>query len=169
VNELADVVRTIPQFVYKRQDWSIIHPWVDLTSTELTNLASSGSAYVAGFTDASVAIREDLYDLLIDVNSGTVAYASHAADSFGLGKVHKEIAMYMVDAGEDKEVSDQELLKELVNKTDMLIGGLERLAHASKDDSGKLVVTVEAIRARKMAKSMHVFLYNLAVAEGMVE
>eukprot|EP00729_Bicosta_minor_P003622 gene3622-6186_t len=168
-SELQDLVRTIPQFVYKRQDWSIIHPNVDTSNDEVADLVASGGAYVAGFTDNSVAIREDLYDLLVDVDGGSVSYASHAQSSFGMGKIHKEIAMYMVEAADDETVSQRDFLKTMMAKSDLLLEGLNKLATPSEDDESRLVVSIEAIRARKMPKAMHAFLYNLAVAEGMVD
>lgn len=169
VTRLQDLVRTIPQFVYKRQDWSIIHPNVDTSNDEVADLVASGGAYVAGFTDNSVAIREDLYDLLVDVDGGSVSYASHAQSSFGMGKIHKEIAMYMVEAADDETVSQRDFLKTMMAKSDLLLEGLNKLATPSEDDESRLVVSIEAIRARKMPKAMHAFLYNLAVAEGMVD
>ena len=111
---LQDVVRTLPQFAYKRQDWTIIHPNVDTANDEVADLVASGSSYIAGFTDNSVAIREDLYDLLVDANGGAVSYASHAQGSFGMGKIHKEIAMYMVEAAQDETVTQREVLKALM-------------------------------------------------------
>ena len=114
-------------------------------------------------------IQFERYDLLVDANSGSVSYASHAQGSFAMGKLHKEIAMYMVEATDDETVTQRVLLKELMAKTDMLMEGLNKLAVPSEDDETKMVVTIEAIRARKMPKAMHQFLYNLALAEGMVE
>lgn len=83
--------------MYKRQDWGITFPFVDAAAPEeLADLQNAGGAYIAGFTDASIQIREDLYDILLDCASGEILIASQATDTFKLGKVHKEIAMYMV-------------------------------------------------------------------------
>ena len=67
--ELQTLVWTMPQFVYKRQDWTIIHPNVDTANDEVADLVASGSSYIAGFTDNSVAIREDLH--VTKLNSAT--------------------------------------------------------------------------------------------------
>ena len=45
------------------------------------------------------------------VPGGTVTQASHAADAFALGKIHKDIAMYMVGTLDDEETGDQAILK----------------------------------------------------------
>jgi len=169
VEKLLNVVRTIPQFVLSRMDWDILYPNVELNDVELADMTSAGSHYVAGFTDSSISIREDLYDLLVDVSGASITIASHASEAFGLGKVHKEIAMFMVGAVDDESITQPKLLKELVNRTTMLTDGLQKLASPSAADETKMVVTMEVIKARKMAKTMHTFLYNLAVAEDMIE
>lgn len=53
--------------VWHRQNWSILHPFVHLEDDELEGLASN-ITYVAGFTDASVENRTELYDLLVNGN-----------------------------------------------------------------------------------------------------
>eukprot|EP00038_Savillea_parva_P006368 m.163288 g.163288 ORF g.163288 m.163288 type:complete len:366 (-) comp12291_c0_seq1:111-1208(-) len=167
--ELVMTVRVLPQMVFKRLNWDIIYPYLDTTEHELDELAASKIPYIAGFTDESIADREDLYDIIVDVPNTSISMASHASKNFGLGKIHKEIAMYMTSAAEDDGVKDMDVIKELVERTDTLMEGLNKLTSPSESNPDKMVVTMEAIRARKMPQSMHTFLYNLALAEGMVE
>lgn len=61
----VSVHRTLPLFVWHRQNWNIVFPHVELTEMELVDLTSHGT-YVAGFTDASVEARTELYDLFIN-------------------------------------------------------------------------------------------------------
>ena len=56
-----------------------------------------------------------------------------------------------------------------MDRTQTLLDGLGKLAKPSSKDENKMVVSLEDIKARKMQASMHKFLYNLAVAEDMVE
>jgi hypothetical protein len=45
------------------------------------------------------------------VTNGTVTKATAAQESFVLGKVHKDIAMALVDAAGDEEMSDLDTIK----------------------------------------------------------
>lgn len=51
--------------MWHRQNWDIVYPNVDLDETELEDLSTRGT-YVAGFTDAAVEGRTELYDLFIN-------------------------------------------------------------------------------------------------------
>ena len=57
--------RAFPLLVWHRQNWSIVHPYVHLEEEELGRLTTS-ITYVAGFTDASVESRTELYDLFVN-------------------------------------------------------------------------------------------------------
>lgn len=51
--------------MWHRQNWSILHPYVHLEDEELEKLTAN-ITYVAGFTDASVESKTDLYDLFVN-------------------------------------------------------------------------------------------------------
>ena len=57
--------RTLPLFVWHRQNWDIVYPQLELEETELSTLTSHGT-YVAGFTDPAIEGRTDLYDLFVN-------------------------------------------------------------------------------------------------------
>jgi hypothetical protein len=55
--------RAIPQLVWNRQNWDILFPSIDSNDeTDVENLTST-RYYIAGFTDASVENRHELYDI----------------------------------------------------------------------------------------------------------
>ncbi len=56
-------LRAIPQLVWHRQNWNILYPLIDSNDeTDIENLTST-SYYIAGFTDASIENRNELYDI----------------------------------------------------------------------------------------------------------
>lgn len=55
--------RAIPQLVWHRQNWDILHPLVDSNDENDLRVLKSNSYYVAGFTDASVENQTELYDI----------------------------------------------------------------------------------------------------------
>eukprot|EP00054_Salpingoeca_dolichothecata_P027184 m.198036 g.198036 ORF g.198036 m.198036 type:complete len:112 (+) comp25887_c1_seq2:156-491(+) len=110
-----------------------------------------------------------MYDLFIDVAGSSITIASHAKSAFGLGKVHKEIATAMTEMAGDDDSTDQDVVKDLVQRTKDIRAGLGKLAVPSEKNPDQYVVTLEAIQERKMAQSMKTFLYNLALAENLVE
>ena len=48
-----DIYRAIPAFAWHRQNWNILHPFVELDNSEIEQLKGSNH-YVAGFTDATI-------------------------------------------------------------------------------------------------------------------
>lgn len=113
-----------------------------------------------------------------------------------MGKVHKDIAMFMMEATKDENSTDQAFIKvslistyipphptpphpksteenilydfqELSNKTKDLIGNLKKLAVESEEGS-EPKITLEGLQQRKLTTIMENFLFNLAAAEGMV-
>lgn len=68
--------RALPLLVWHRQNWSILHPYVHMEDEELERLSSS-ITYVAGFTDASVENRTELYDLFVNGKSWKLIKSPH--------------------------------------------------------------------------------------------
>nr|XP_058969737.1 DENN domain-containing protein 10-like [Pocillopora verrucosa] len=163
---ILDICRALPLLVWHRQNWSILHPYVHLEDEELEKLTAN-ITYVAGFTDASVESKTDLYDLFVNVAAGEISIAPEARDTFQMGKIHKDIAMFMVDAAKNEEYSDQRLVKELSVKTKDLINNLKKLA-VELEEGGKARITLEALKQRKLTPVVENFLFNLAAAEGLV-
>ncbi|CAB3987504.1 Hypothetical predicted protein [Paramuricea clavata] len=167
IETLLNITRAIPQLVWHRQNWNILHPLIDSNDeTDIQNLTST-RYYIAGFTDASVENRNELYDIFANISDGEVSIAPHAKDTFQMGKVHKDMAMFMVNNAKEEEKSDEQLVTELSDKTQSLINNLKGLAVANEDNT-RHVIKLEKLRERKLTSAMENFLYNLAAAEGMV-
>lgn len=96
VQSLLRITRTLPQLVYHRQDWNILRPYIDMSEEELADL-SKQPYFIAGCPSSDISLREDLYDLFINVPEVSISVATHANNTFNLGKVHKEIAFFFND------------------------------------------------------------------------
>lgn len=165
LRDLLEFTRSIPAFAWHRQNWSVVHPYVQLNDTDINNLQTN-SHYVAGFTEAAVEGRSDLYDIFVHVPNNQITVATHAKDSFSMGKLHKEIAKLMVDRAEDESLEDIDIIKDITNKTKDLLNSLKSLA--SEDEDGKLSLTLETLKERKMPPAVQNFLFSLAASEGFV-
>eukprot|EP01097_Dermamoeba_algensis_P004397 TRINITY_DN2875_c0_g1_i1.p2 TRINITY_DN2875_c0_g1~~TRINITY_DN2875_c0_g1_i1.p2 ORF type:complete len:141 (-),score=27.67 TRINITY_DN2875_c0_g1_i1:371-793(-) len=119
-------VRGFPLFVWHRQNWDLLRPFSQQSSSQVSELANT-PVYVAGFCDPMIKTRDDLYDLFVDVDSRSITISENARVDFALGSFHKEIATFLVQSSEDDEVSDQSLIKNLAVQTKDLITKLSSL------------------------------------------
>jgi len=167
VKELLKVVRALPLFVSHRQNWDILRPFVNGSKPELEDLQSAG-VYVAGFIDPVKANDSSLiYDIYIDVPAQIITVADNAKADFMMGNLHKELATFLVKSAEDKNQSEQDLIKGLGVKTKDLIQNLKSLCTQNND--GSYILTMEMLKDKKLPRNMDRFLYNLGIAENLVK
>ncbi|XP_064601907.1 DENN domain-containing protein 10-like [Liolophura sinensis] len=166
LEDLLMFIRILPAFVWHRQDWSILFPYLSLDGKDLDNLKSN-TAYVAGFTDVSVESRTDLYDVYIGLADRQIEISPAAKESFAMGKLHKDMAIAMVQSVEDDQKSNQQIIKDISVKTKELLNNLKTLATEHED--GQSYITLERLKDRKMPAATENFLYTLAVCEGLVK
>lgn len=162
LQDLLQVTRSLPAFVWHRQNWNIVFPYVELVEEEVDQLKSNNH-YVAGFTDATIESRSDLYDIFVNGTANQISIAPHAKDALAMGKLHKDIAMFMVKLIEDTEVNQQQVIKEIATKTKELLNNLKSLA----DEDGS--ISLESLKERKMPPATENFLFSLAACEGLVK
>lgn len=162
--KLQHAVRATPLLVWHNTNmWSGLRPLVNLESTvELADLKNC-KHYVAGFTESAVRNREDLWDLLVDVDAGEFTISENAQNDFLLCSVHKDVAKYMLEASSGTE-NDQGMIKGLCLKTKQLLEKLNTLK--SDHGLGKPTIAREDLEAVG-GKNMDVFLWQVAIAEGM--
>ena len=139
-------------------DWGVLRPLVRLEEeAELGDLRSAG-VYVAGFTDAAVKSRENLYDLLVDLDESKLKVPEHAKGAMALSSLHKGVAETLVRGAQGD--TEQGLIKDITLKNKELIKKLKTLC---PDDGGKL--TAAALQSRGLQANVERFLFQLALAE----
>ncbi|ESO94949.1 hypothetical protein LOTGIDRAFT_239462 [Lottia gigantea] len=164
--DLLAFTRALPSLVWHRQNWEILYPFLELRDEEI-NFIKSSSHYIAGFVEASVEGRNDLYDVFVNMSSGQITVAPQAKEALAMGKLHKDIAMVMVKSTEDDNNTNQDIIKEIANKTKELLNNLKSLC--IEDEEHKSYITLESLRERKMPPATENFLFSLAACEGMVK
>ncbi|XP_054708728.1 putative DENN domain-containing protein 10 B [Uloborus diversus] len=165
LDTLLCFVRALPAFVWHRQNWNIIYPYMQLSS-EVSELLTL-STYVAGFRDAAVESRTDLYDVFVNLAAIEITIAAHAKEIFAMTKTHKDIAVFMTRQAENTELSDKMFIKEVSNKTNELLKNLKTLA--VKNEFGQEVIRLSDLKEKKVNLALENFLWNLAIAEGYVD
>eukprot|EP01137_Pigoraptor_chileana_P015165 Opistho-2@70772 len=164
VDSLLKLMRAFPLFAWHRQDWGMLRPYAGLSDAELDDLRSA-SHYCAGFTDAAVGNRDDVYDVFVNAADGTVAVAPQAKEFFVMGKIHKDFAQVLIRGAEDPDVTDQALVKTLAIKTKELLGNLESIGTA--DASGKVIISPDEFKSKNFPQNVQSFLWNFAKTEGL--
>jgi len=167
LSTLLHVCRTLPAFVWHRQDWSIVFPLTHLEDLEIDELKGR-QTYVAGFIDPTVEERTDLYDIFVNLQEGEIVVNPNSKEYFQMGKLHKEIAVSLVEAANDEDVANQQVVKLLASKTKDIITNLKSLA-GEQEDGSEPKITIETIKSRNFSTSMQNFLFNLALAENLVQ
>jgi len=168
-------LRAVPRLAWARQNWSILRPQVTLGSElEMEDLSAAG-VYVAGFTDMaarSLIDQPQFCDVLVDLAARQVTVAESAKDDFRMGEMHKGVAAFMLQTVESYSTASVKSIPGAAADNDMIKGIFQRTTKII--DLVKAVVAQDpacsaaALDAHKVPRSTHRFMYNLAVAEGLV-
>ncbi|GLH02860.1 Protein FAM45A [Gryllus bimaculatus] len=159
-------IRTFPVMMWHRRNSDILFPWIDLVPEEIMDLKSN-SHYIAGTRDSTIGSRADLFDVLVNLPAREITIAPHAKESMIMTKTHKDIAVFMVQLAERDNVQEQQVIKEIADKTKELLNQLMSLATVCTTE-GKRMVSIETLRERNLPPALDNFLFNLAVAENIM-
>lgn len=81
-----------------------------------------------------------------------------------MGELHKELATFMVESTsqDNQVVNDSDLIKGVFARTNKITNGAKTLC--TQDPN----LSPETMEAAKVPKSAHRFMYNVALAEGLL-
>lgn len=82
-------------------------------------------------------------------------------------KTHKEIALFMVQLGENQSLTEAQIISEISDKTQDLLNQLKSLATVTTPESRKMVF-IETFKEKNFAPAVENFLINLAIAENLI-
>lgn len=166
LNILLNYVRALTALSMHKPQWEYFFPFMELTPAEVAEL-SEMPHYLAGFRDASVEGRLELYDVFVNLAAIEITVAPHSKEAFQMSKMHKEIAMFMVRQADNDNLSDQDVVQDIAAKTEELL--LNMKSAMAPGTSGKPVVSFAKLQGLKLAPALENFYWNLAVAEGLVD
>ncbi|KNC53813.1 uncharacterized protein AMSG_12271 [Thecamonas trahens ATCC 50062] len=163
---LEPVLRALPLFVWHKKDWSLLIPYSQSSDVELAELASKPT-YAAGITSPALLSSDHLYDVVLNVSDRSVSVAPHASADLAIGSFVKDLATYLVDAGNDPDMTDGDIIKGLAVKTGELIKKVRSLA--VDRDSSSPAITRDSLADAGIQGALANFLYNVAAAEGIAQ
>lgn len=155
MKDLLNIVKSLPCFVWARQQWEMIYPLVQFESKTQTDELSG--FYVAGTLDSNLRNNPKWFDLFLDVQAGEVIVAEHAKEDLKITKVHKDVLKEIL-----KDQDNNQLIKGLAIKTKEILGKLENF----KED-GKY--SIEKLKSYNLDSDLEYFLNNLAISENLLE
>lgn len=82
-------------------------------------------------------------------------------------KMHKEIAMLMVELSKDTQTTDIEIEMALSEKTNDILVQLKTLGTIETENSEKMI-SLDNLRSKKLNINLENFLFNLALAENIM-
>uniref|UniRef100_A0A1A7XZK1 Family with sequence similarity 45, member A n=1 Tax=Iconisemion striatum TaxID=60296 RepID=A0A1A7XZK1_9TELE len=163
IEALLEFTRVLPALTWHRKDWSVLHPYVHLTHAELEDLKKC-PGYVAGFVDAEVSNRSDLFDVFVNLPDRVITVSQSAKEAMAMGKLHKDIAQLIVQSAEDPDRSDGQVIKDISVKTKEVLNNLAALADECDDSK----ITLEALKQHHFPPATENFLFHLAAVEQLL-
>ncbi|XP_064790598.1 DENN domain-containing protein 10 isoform X1 [Oncorhynchus masou masou] len=164
IEALLEFTRALPALTWHRKDWSILHPYVHLTDSELENLRTC-TGYVAGFVDPQVSNRPDLFDVYVNLPDTEITVSQSAKEAMAMGKLHKDIGLVIVQSAEDADRTDGQVIKDISIKTREILANLASLA----EDCENSKITLETLKQRHFPPATENFLFHLAAAEQLLK
>ncbi|XP_021463181.2 DENN domain-containing protein 10 [Oncorhynchus mykiss] len=164
VEALLEFTRALPALTWHRKDWSILHPYVHLTDSELENLRTC-TGYVAGFVDPEVSNRSDLFDVYVNLPDSEITISQSAKEAMSMGKLHKDIGLVIVQSAENADRTDGQIIKDISIKTREILANLASLAEECENSK----ITLETLKQRHFPPATENFLFHLAAAEQLLK
>uniref|UniRef100_A0A4W5NZZ5 DENN domain containing 10 n=1 Tax=Hucho hucho TaxID=62062 RepID=A0A4W5NZZ5_9TELE len=164
VEALLEFTRALPALTWHRKDWSILHPYVHLTDSELENLRTC-TGYVAGFVDPEVSNRSDLFDVYVNLPDSEITISQSAKEAMAMGKLHKDIGLVIVQSAENPDRTDGQIIKDISMKTREILANLASLAEECENSK----ITLETLKQCHFPPATENFLFHLAAAEQLLK
>lgn len=159
IDILLNVVRSLPQLAWHRKDWSILRPLVSSDQEHIDDLTHCG-VFIAGTMDNTLAMKSDLYDVVLSLTERRVTVTNHAIGSMKMCSLHKEIAKIITEKAETSSYND--IIEAVYIKTNSILNNLKSISNNGEK------ITENAINERVSNPAAQQWLVRLATAEGLL-
>jgi hypothetical protein len=159
IDILLNVVRTLPQLAWHRKDWSILRPLVSSDQEHIDDLTHCG-VFIAGTMDNTLAMKNDLYDVVLSLTERRVTITTHAMGSMKMCSLHKEIAKIISEKAESS--SNNDIIEAVSIKTNSILNNLKSIS-----TDGEKITEID-INERVSNTAAQQWLVRLATAEGLL-
>ncbi len=125
LGRLVALARAVPLLCWHRQDWSSLFPFITPSAAEVADVKASGY-YVCGFVDEQLrSSRDDLFDVVVDLDGRSVTISDKAKPSLQMAKFHKDLAQWFSQSSQEGD--QQAMVKALAIKTKELLANIQEL------------------------------------------
>ncbi|EEB13004.1 protein FAM45A, putative [Pediculus humanus corporis] len=119
LESLLKYIQAVPQLMIHRNFNETTFPWLDLQNDELNELKCY-EGFIAGCPDKSIEALKEVYDIFVNIPAREVTVSPHSKDYFVMTKVHKDIALFMVQLSENSNMEENEIIEKIAKKTEEL-------------------------------------------------
>ena len=130
IPKLYLTIRSLPQLCFHRKDLSILRPLIRNDAESLEDLKTAGG-FIAGSSDISLLNKNDLYDVLVNLNDHRIVVSTNSVEEMKMNSVHKELAA-LLKACSEAGGNSQEFVKTISSKTNETISQLKALSNGNE-------------------------------------
>jgi len=159
--ELVTFVTSLPAFLPHREMWNLLYPWVDCYPEELLPFQES-KVHIIGCTNSNMENLVDLYDLYVNIPASEIMIAPHSKEVMTMTKVHKDIALFMVQLTQKQGLSEGDVISSISQKTKELILNARTTIGSNKDSMDDLLKKMD------FSSPLESFMFNLVQAEDLI-
>jgi hypothetical protein len=107
-----------------------LRPLIRNDAESLEDLKTAGG-FIAGSSDISLLNKNDLYDVLVNLNDHRIVVSTNSVEEMKMNSVHKELAV-LLQACSEAGGNSQEFVKTISSKTNETISQLKALSNANE-------------------------------------
>ncbi len=161
VNEVIDFSRSLNIFSKHRKDAiNYFRPLIRSDQESIDEIKPMNH-FIAGSTDSALLAKQDIFDIIVNLESKKVIVSPGAIDDMRMNLIHRELHEVITNSCANNDIENLKIIELFNNKTSQLLGQLNSFAQ-----DGKLTDTM--ISQRISNESAKIWLTKLAIIENLI-